>query len=117
MANKLVSFPLYGGFGVPAANTVAVKAVDNGDSSYSLSTSAAGSAATVTPHFKTLGASASQVIPIGAKGYFATILTGTGTIGGEAVPAGVGVGSSNTLAATVTIATDSASSAFVSWET
>lgn len=73
-------------------------------------------ATAVTPHFKTLGASGSQVIPIGARGYLVTFMTGTGTIGGEVATAGLSVSSSNTLAVTVTITTDSASSAFVSWE-
>lgn len=76
-----------------------------------------GTTTPVTPHFKALGASGSQVIPSGAKGYFIAILTGTGTIGGEAVSVGVSVGSQNTQGASITVTTAASSSAFVSWET
>ncbi len=72
---------------------------------------------TVTPHVVLLGASDSQVIPIGAKGWTVSFLTGTGTVGGAAVPAGFSDSDPNPLAATLTIATDSASSAYVRWNT
>lgn len=73
---------------------------------------------TVTLHTVLLGASNSQTIPAGAKGYFFAILSGTATVNGTgAVPAGVSLGDANTLAASFTVATDSASSAFVAWNT
>lgn len=72
--------------------------------------------AVVTPHFLAMGASASQDIPIGAKGYLISIRAGTGTIGGQAVAAVTNVNSSNTLAVAITVTTGAASSAFVIWE-
>lgn len=107
----LAKLPTVGTAGTASANVLSVQGIASGTA---LSVS---DLRTVTPHFKTLGASGSQVIPIGARGYMATFMTGTGTIGGEVATAGLSVSSSNTLAATVTVATDSASSAFVSWET
>lgn len=70
----------------------------------------------VTENPVAMGASASQVIPVGAKSWAAVLLTGTGTINGVALPLNVPV-SGGTLAATVTIATGSASTAFVLYET
>lgn len=72
---------------------------------------------TVTPHMVTLGASASQVIPAGAKGWAMTIFTGTGTVGGAAVGAGFAIDNPKTLAITLTVTTDAASSGFVIWYT
>lgn len=71
----------------------------------------------VTPNFDLLGASDSRSIPVGAKGWTATILTGTGTIGGLAVPAGFSDGDSNTLLAAINVTTDGGSSAYVRWNT
>lgn len=70
----------------------------------------------VTENPVSLGASASQVIPVGAKSWAAVLLTGAGTINGVALPLNVPV-SGGTLAATVTIATAGGSSAFVLYET
>lgn len=72
---------------------------------------------TVTPHFTLLTAGTNQIIPINAKGWSVTILTGTGTIGGLAVPAGFSDSDTNKLAATVTIATDTPGTAYVRWNT
>lgn len=71
----------------------------------------------VTPSFHSLGASTSFSIPIGARGWTVTFLTGTGTIGGKAVPAGFSESDPNTLAAAIAIATDSGSSAYVRYNT
>lgn len=73
---------------------------------------------TVTLHTALLGASATQAIPTGAKGYLVSIITGTATVNGTpAVPAGVFLSDSNTLLAGFSVVTDSASSAFVAWNT
>ena len=71
----------------------------------------------VTNNFTLLTAGQSQVIPVGAKGWTATILTGTGTIGAKAVPAGFSDSDDNTLLATVTITTDTPGTAYVRWLT
>lgn len=76
-----------------------------------------GGLATVTPHFVLLGASGSQVIPSAAKGWTATILSGTGTIGTLAVSVGFSDSDVNILAASITVTTDAASSAYVRWNT
>lgn len=73
--------------------------------------------ASVTPNFEDLTAGQSQVIPVGAKGWSATILTGTGTINGKAAPAGFSISDNNTLLATVTVTMDTPGSAFVAWNT
>lgn len=71
-----------------------------------------------TPHVALLGASASQVIPAGAKGWSFVVLTGTATVGGVAsIPAGVGDQDNGVLAASLTITTAAASSAYVRWNT
>jgi len=70
----------------------------------------------VTEHPVALGASANQVIPVGAISWAAVLLTGTGTINGVAMPLNVPL-SGGKLAATVTIATAGGSSAFVLYET
>lgn len=73
---------------------------------------------TVTLNTALLGASVSQTIPTGAKGYFFAILTGTATVNGTpSVPAGVSLGDPNTVAAGFAIATDAGSSAFMAWNT
>lgn len=107
----LAKQPALGTAGTASSNVLTVQGIASGTAQ------SVADIRTVTPHFKTLGASGTQVIPIGARGYLATFLTGTGTIGGEVATVGLSVSSSNTLAATVTVATDAASSAFVSWET
>lgn len=72
----------------------------------------------VTLHTALLGASATQAIPTGAKGYLVAIITGTATVNGTAsVPAGISLSDANTLAAGFSVVTDSASSAFVAWNT
>lgn len=73
---------------------------------------------TVTLHTALLGASATQAIPTGAKGYLVVVITGTATINATAsVPAGVSLSDVNTLAAGFSVVTASASSAFVAWNT
>lgn len=72
--------------------------------------------APVTNNFATI-TTGSQVVPIGAKGWSATFLTGTGTINSQAVVAGASIGDPNITANTVTIAVDADSSAFVRWNT
>lgn len=65
-----------------------------------------------------LGASATGTIPVGAKGYQISILTGTATVQGTAlIPAGANFSSNNTVAATITVTTASTSSALLAWET
>lgn len=76
-----------------------------------------GGSTPVTPHFVLLGASASQTIPSGARGWTVTFLTGTGTIGTRAVPAGFSDSSEQTLAASIAVTTDAASSGYVRWNT
>ncbi len=71
----------------------------------------------VTPNFFLLGASGSHSIPSGAKGWTVAILSGTGTIGGKAVPAGFSDGSEQTLAAAIVVTTDGSSSAYLRWNT
>lgn len=75
---------------------------------------------TVTAVPKNVGASASQVIPAGAKGWTVSCITGTITIAcgansASALPAGFSDGDTNTTAADITITTASASSAYVRW--
>lgn len=67
----------------------------------------------VTPTFVALGASGSQVIPIGAKGWTVTILTGTGTVGGLTVPTGFYDSDTGVLVVALTITTNAASSAYI----
>lgn len=62
--------------------------------------------------------STSQVIPIGAKEWTVSVLTGTVTVNGAAgCPAGFSDGSDKTLLNTVTITTASSSTAYVRWAT
>lgn len=72
--------------------------------------------APVTNNFATI-TTGSQVIPIGAKGWSAIFMTGTGTVNSQAVSAGASIGDPNITANTVTIAVDADSSAFVRWNT
>lgn len=67
----------------------------------------------VTPTFHSMGASASYSIPISAKGWTVTFLTGTGTFGGQAVSAGFSDFDLGTLAVAIAVTTDSTSSAYV----
>lgn len=63
-------------------------------------------------------ASTSQVIPIGAKEWTVSVLTGTATVNGAAgCPAGFSDGSTQTLLNTVTITTAATSTAYVRWAT
>ena len=64
-----------------------------------------------------MGASDSATIPAGSYGYQFTILTGTGTIGGQALVAGQTIASSNTVASDIAVTTDAASSGFLAFET
>lgn len=62
--------------------------------------------------------STSQVIPIGAKEWTVSVLTGTATVNGAAgCPAGFSDGSDKTLLNTVTITTAASSTAYVRWAT
>lgn len=70
----------------------------------------------VTNNFATI-TTGSQVVPIGAKGWSAIFMTGTGTVNSQAVVAGASIGDPNITANTVTIAVDADSSAFVRWNT
>lgn len=72
---------------------------------------------TVTPNFHAIAASGTFTIPAGAKGWTAAILTGTGTIGGIAIAVPFSDSDDNTLASGITVTTDSASTAFVRWNT
>lgn len=73
---------------------------------------------TVTAHTVLQGASSTQVIPIGAKGWTVSIITGTASIGAATgLPAGFSDADTNTLAATISVVTSSASSAYVRWNT
>lgn len=67
----------------------------------------------VSPRFHAMGASATYSIPIGAKGWTVSYFTGTGTVGGVAVPAGFSDSDSGTLASAIVVTTDSGSSAYV----
>lgn len=76
-----------------------------------------GAGAARTSTFNSLGASGSVNIPTAAKAWTVSFLTGTGTIGGKAVPAGFSDSSAFPPAVTIAVTTDSASSAYVRWET
>jgi hypothetical protein len=67
----------------------------------------------VTPIQTSVGASASGTIPIGAKGWTFTVLSGTATFGGVPVSAGFSDSDPNILLAAISYSTGSASSAYV----
>lgn len=67
----------------------------------------------ITPHFHAMGASVSFTIPMGSKGWTISYFTGTGTVGGVAVPAGFSDSDSGTLATDLAVTTDATSSAYV----
>ena len=67
----------------------------------------------VTPNFISLGASTSGTIPINAKGWTVTILTGSATIGGQNVLAGFSDEDKNSPLAAIIISTGSSSSAYI----
>lgn len=72
----------------------------------------------VTGHTVLMGASASQSIPIGAKGWSVSVLTGTITLDGAAgLPVGFNDSDIQTLAVAKTVTTAAASSAYVRWST
>lgn len=74
--------------------------------------------ATVTIVSAAVGASGSGTIPIGAKGWTFTVLTGTATFNGAAsLPAGFSESDVNTLTAAIAYSTASASSAYVRYNT
>lgn len=70
-----------------------------------------------TPHFTALAAGSSASIPAGAFAWTVTFLTGTGTIGGLAVPAGFSDSDAAQLAAAIAITTDTPGTAYVRYMT
>lgn len=70
-----------------------------------------------TPHFTALSAGGSTTIPAGAFAWTVTFLTGTGTIGGLAVPAGFSDSDAAQLLAAITITTDTPGTAYVRYMT
>jgi hypothetical protein len=76
----------------------------------------AASGTTLVPNL--LGAAASATVPVGAKGYVITVMTGTATIAGvAAIPAGITFSSNRVVATAIVVLTAAASSAVVAWET
>jgi hypothetical protein len=75
-----------------------------------------GSTTPRTSTFTLLSASSSVNIPTSAKAWSVSMLTGTGTIGGVAVPAGFNDSSLSPPAVAIAVATNSASTAYVRWE-
>lgn len=67
----------------------------------------------VTSNFHPMIASQSFDIPAGSKGWSVSILAGTGTVGGAAVPLGFSDGDTNTTAAAITVTTGITSTAYV----
>ena len=67
----------------------------------------------VTPSFNVIGSSSSITIPIGAKGWTVSFMTGTGTIGGISVSGGFSDSDTNTLLSAIVITTGINSSAYV----
>lgn len=115
------TFVLFGSGTVNERTFVPVKAVDNGDGTFALDVDASGGVVvtpqTVTFHAEDLAATESQIIPAGAKGYGIWILTGTATVGGKTAVAGMFIGDSNTLAASLTVTMAASSTGFVTWNT
>lgn len=117
------------GNGIPLSETMTNAAWGAGTTVGGISaslqvTGAGGGAIPVTPQSVTqqpsviVPASTSQVIPIGAKEWTVSVLTGTATVNGAAgCPAGFSDGSTQTLLNTVTITTAATSTAYVRWAT
>lgn len=69
-------------------------------------------------HNEVLLSANTQVIPVGAKGWTATVITGTGTFGSAAgLPAGFSDSDTGTLGNTLTITAAAASTVYVRWNT
>lgn len=68
---------------------------------------------TAAPNIALLGASSTQVILAGSKGWSISILSGTATINGAAVSAGFSDSDPSTLGASITVITAAASSAYI----
>lgn len=67
--------------------------------------------------FASLGASGSTTIPISAKSWTVSFLTGTGTIGGQTVSAGFSDSDDKQPTVAITITTAAASSAYIRYST
>lgn len=97
----------------------------NGDTPVPLSVNSTGSvitdssgSATVTQHSAVVSASGSGSIPIGAKNWSFTVLTGTATFNGAAsLPAGFSDSDTGVLAVAIAYSTDAASTAYVRYAT
>ena len=88
----------------------------NADASGNIITTA-GAGQSVTPNIAAVGASGSGSIPIGAKGWTFTVLSGTATLGGVPVAAGFSDSDPNTLVAEINYTTGASSSAYVRYNT
>jgi hypothetical protein len=71
----------------------------------------------VTPNFPGVGAGANGSIPTGAKGWTFTMLSGTGTFGGRNVSAGFSDSDGDILLAAISYTTNTASDAYVRYNT
>lgn len=115
---QYVSEFMFGTVGSTATGEAGLKVLIAG------STTASGGGVVTTPQTATLaapsllGASSSATVPVGAKGYQISVLTGTATIAGTAlIPAGVTISSNNTVAVAIVVTTAATSTALVAWET
>jgi len=70
---------------------------------------------TRSTYLKTAGQT--QAIPVGAFNWTVTILTGTATFDGVAVPAGFSAGNEGALLSALTVVMDTPGTAFMSWMT
>jgi hypothetical protein len=70
---------------------------------------------TRSTYLKTAGQT--QAIPVGAFNWTVTILTGTATFDGVAVPAGFSAGDEGALLSALTVVMDTPGTAFMSWMT
>lgn len=71
----------------------------------------------VAPTIALKTAGQSGTIPAGAKGWTFTVITGTATFGGAAVPAGFSDSDANTLAAAISYSFDTPGTGYVRWNT
>lgn len=115
---QYVSEFMFGTVGSTATGEAGLKVLIAG------STTASGGGVVTTPQTATLaapsliGAISTATVPIGAKGYQISVLTGTATIMGTAlIPAGVTISSNNTVATAIVVTTAATSTALVAWET